>query len=73
MTRTVEAWCCGVAADHELGNTNVEVYSSKEMCLEKCVCARNDSKRCAPRKLNITFETNWVRQGEEGYPDGRNN
>lgn len=73
MTRNVEAWCCGVAADHELGETNVEVYASEEMCLEKCSCARNDPKRCTPRRLMITFETNWIRAGEEGYPDGGDN
>lgn len=62
VSRTVEAWCCGIAADDELGQTDVKVYASREDVLIECQCASQDPDRCAPRKLSVTFETNWVRQ-----------
>lgn len=60
MTRTVEAWCCGVAADHELGNTKATVYASEEDVLKNCPCTTAEPNMCAPRKLTISFETNLV-------------
>jgi hypothetical protein len=54
MARTVEAWCCGVAADHELGKTNVHIHESKEAVLEREACSRLDPS-CAPVRLTITI------------------
>jgi hypothetical protein len=58
--RTVEAWCCGIAADDELGETDVRVYANEEACYEGNGCSRRDPRWCAPRKLAITFGTNWI-------------
>lgn len=60
MTRTVEVWCCGIAADHELGETDVKVYPSAESVLKHCQCAREEPDRCAPRKLTVTFDSPWI-------------
>lgn len=60
LTRTVEAWCCGIAADDELGNTDVKIYASEEDCLKANVCSRKEPQHCAPRKLTIMFGTNWL-------------
>lgn len=59
MNKTVEVWCCGISADHELGETNVEVYPSKEDVLKHCQCSTIDPDRCSPRKLTVTFDTGW--------------
>lgn len=53
--RTVEAWCCGVAAEYELGETNVEVFASKEDLEKELCCFVSDDLRCAPRRLTITI------------------
>jgi hypothetical protein len=58
--KIAEAWCCGIAADHELGETSVTVYASKEDCERARGCAIADPGNCAPRKLQIMFETSWV-------------
>ena len=60
MKKTVEVWCCGVAADHELGETNVEVYASEEDCYAARICSQMEPEICAPRKITATFETDWV-------------
>ena len=59
-TRTIEVWCCGIAAEHELGETSVKVYPSEESVFEHCACAMADAENCAPRKLTVTFETSLV-------------
>ncbi len=57
MIKTVEVWCCGTAADHEVGNTDVTVYASEEDCLAANECSRVAPELCAPRKLTVTFDT----------------
>jgi hypothetical protein len=64
MTKTVEVWCCGIAADHELGETDVKVYPSEESVLKHCPCAVADAENCAPRKLTVTFESSWIKGGK---------
>lgn len=54
MARTVEAWCCGIAADDEIGETKIEIYASKEDCMEDRKCAAAEPEYCAPRRLTIT-------------------
>lgn len=63
MIRTVGVWCCGVAADHELGETDVRVYASEEALLEAQSCAAMDP-RCAPRKLTVTYDSRCFTQEE---------
>jgi len=65
VTRTVEVWCCGIAADHELGETFIKVYPSAEDVLNHCPCATSDAENCAPRKLTVTFETSWIQVEKE--------
>lgn len=56
-TKTLEVWCCGIAADYELGHTKVYVYHTKEACEKDNPCTTVEPEWCAVRKLTITFET----------------